>query len=117
MRSKWLLINAFPKNVFVHLFQNEPSFRYKSALWKYCCTFKDEAGEERLKQILNYEYWNCQQDPKIRITGYVLFMDYEDIYEVFFSWTQIELVENNQIFQCGIVTCAFTTNSGEFNNE
>ncbi len=44
-------------------------------------------------------------------------MDYEDIYEVFFSWTQIELVENNQIFQCRIVTCIFITNSGEFINE
>ena len=57
--SKRLSINAFPENVFVYLFQNEPSFRYKSALQKYCCTFKGEAGEGRLKQILNYEYWNC----------------------------------------------------------
>ena len=52
--SKRLSISVFPENVFVHLFQNEPSFRYNSALRKYYCTFKGEAGEGRLKQILNY---------------------------------------------------------------
>ena len=57
--SKRLSINAFPENVFVYLFQNEPSFRYNSVLRKYRCTFKGEEGEERLKQILNYEHWNC----------------------------------------------------------
>ena len=30
--SKRLSISVFPENVFVHLFQNEPSFRYNSAL-------------------------------------------------------------------------------------
>ncbi|PKC67012.1 hypothetical protein RhiirA1_458951 [Rhizophagus irregularis] len=49
-----------------------------------------EAGEGRLKQILNYEYWNCQQDPKTKITGYILF------YET--------------------VICTFTTDLGEFIN-
>ncbi|PKY35777.1 hypothetical protein RhiirB3_457125 [Rhizophagus irregularis] len=44
-----------------------------------------EAGEGRLKQILNYEYWNCQQDPKTKITGYILFVNSEEIYEVSFS--------------------------------
>ena len=66
--SKRLSINAFPENVFVYLFQNEPSFRYNSALRKYRCTFKGEEGEGRLKQILNYEHWNCQQDPITKTT-------------------------------------------------
>src|SRR5215469_12881141 len=30
--SKWLSINIFPENIFVYLFQNEPLFRYNSAL-------------------------------------------------------------------------------------
>src|SRR2546429_9371503 len=30
--SKWLVINVFPENVFIYLFQNEPSFRYNSVL-------------------------------------------------------------------------------------
>lgn len=115
--SKRLSINVFPENVFVYLFQNEPSFRYNSALRKYHCTFKGEAGEGRLKQILNYEYWNCRQDPKTKTIGYVLFANYEGIYEVSFSWIQTKLVENNRIFQCGTVTCTFTTDSGEFINE
>ncbi len=114
---KRLSINAFPENIFVYLFQDEPSFRYNSALRKYCCIFKDKMGEERLKQILNYEYWNYRQDSKTKTTGYVLFVNYEETYEVTFSWTQAELVENNQIFQCGTVTCKFTTDSGEFTDE
>src|SRR5215204_2984672 len=80
--SKRLLINVFSENVFVYLFQSEPSFRYNSALRKYRCTFKGETGEGRLKQILNYEHWNCQQDPITKTTGYVLFVNYEGIYEV-----------------------------------
>ena len=115
--SKRLSISAFPENVFVYLFQSEPSFRYNSALRKYRCTFKGEAGEGRLKQILNYEYWNQRQDPVTKTTGYVLFANYEGSYEVSFSWKQTELVENNRIFQCGTVTCMFTTDSGEFINE
>ena len=115
--SKRLSVNVFPENVFVYLFQSEPSFRYNSALRKYRCTFKDEAGENRLKQILNYEYWNLRQDPKTKTTGYVLFVNYEESYEVAFSWTQTKLVENNRTFQCGTVTCTFTTDLGEFVNE
>jgi hypothetical protein len=115
--SKQLSISAFPENVFVYLFQSEPSFRYNSALRKYRCTFKDEAGEGRLKQILNYEYWNQRQDPVTKITRYVLFVNYDGIYEVSFSWKQVELIENNRSFQCGTVTCMFTTDSGEFINE
>ena len=117
MGSKQLSVNVFPKNVFIYLFQSEPSFRYNSALWKYCCIFKGEEGENRLKQILNYEHWNFWQDPKTKTTGYVLFVNYEESYEVTFSWTQTKLVENNRIFQCGTVTCTFTTDSGEFIDE
>ncbi|RGB25043.1 hypothetical protein C1646_772283 [Rhizophagus diaphanus] len=93
--SKRLSISVFPENVFVYLFQNEPSFRYNSALQKYHCIFKGEAGEGRLKQILNYEYWNCRQNPKTKTIGYILFVNSEEIYEVSFSWAQNELVENN----------------------
>ncbi|PKY28942.1 hypothetical protein RhiirB3_445348 [Rhizophagus irregularis] len=114
---KRLFISVFPKNIFVYLFQNEPLFRYNSALRKYHCIFKGEAGEQRLKQILNYEHWNCRQDPKTNTTGYVLFVNYEGIYGVTFSWAQNELVENDRIFQCGTVTCTFTTDSGEFVDE
>jgi len=52
-------------------------------------------GEERLKQILNYEYWNYRQDSKTKTIGYVLFVNYEETYEVTFSWTQAKLVKNN----------------------
>ena len=52
----------------IYLFQNEPSFRYNSAIRKYSYTFKGEEGEGRLKQILNYEYWNRRQDPKTNTT-------------------------------------------------
>jgi len=83
--SKWLSVNVFSENVFVYLFQSKPSFRYNLALQKYHCTFKGEAGENRLKQILNYEYWNLWQDPKTKMTSYVLFMNYEESYEVAFS--------------------------------
>ncbi|PKK71273.1 hypothetical protein RhiirC2_849279 [Rhizophagus irregularis] len=56
-------------------------------------------------------------DPITKTTGYVLFVNYEESHEVTFSWTQTKLVENNQTFQCGVVTCTFTTDSGEFVNE
>jgi hypothetical protein len=112
--NKRFSINVFPENIFVHLFQNEPSFRYNSVLRKYSCTFKGEEGESRLKQILNYEHWSYRQDPKTNTTGYVLLVNHEDNYEISFIWTQAELVENNRSFQCGMVTCTFITASGEF---
>uniref|UniRef100_U9UFA6 C2H2-type domain-containing protein n=1 Tax=Rhizophagus irregularis (strain DAOM 181602 / DAOM 197198 / MUCL 43194) TaxID=747089 RepID=U9UFA6_RHIID len=115
--TKRVLINVFPENVFVYLFQSEPSFRYNTVLRKYRCTFKGEVEEQRLKQILNYEHWSCRQDPITKTTGYVLFVNYEESHEVTFSWTQTKLVENNRTFQCGVVTCTFTTDSGEFVNE
>jgi hypothetical protein len=84
--SKRLSIDAFPETIFVHLFENEPTFRYSPTQRKYYCQFQGKNGEERLKQILNYEYWNFRQDPKTKTTGYVLFINYEKTYKVNFSW-------------------------------
>ncbi|CAG8636787.1 6733_t:CDS:2, partial [Racocetra persica] len=81
---------------------------------KYSCVFQGKAGEQRLKQLINYDYWNIRQDPKLKTIGYVLFVDNESSYEVNFSWSQSELKENNCIFQCGTVTCKFLSDSGEF---
>ena len=50
--SKRLLINAFPETIFVHLFENEPTFQYSPTKRKYFCQFHGKAGEERLKQYL-----------------------------------------------------------------
>jgi len=84
--SKRLSIDAFPETVFVHLFENEPTFRYSPTKRKYYCQFQGKTGEERLKQILNYEYWNVRQNPKTNTTGYVLFVNYMGTYNVNFSW-------------------------------
>ncbi|RHZ48524.1 hypothetical protein Glove_547g42 [Diversispora epigaea] len=73
--------------------------------------------EERLKQILNYEYWSSKQNPNTKTTGYVLFVDNEETYTVKFNWSLLELNENKRNFQCGTVTCTFTTDSREFINE
>ncbi|PKK61175.1 hypothetical protein RhiirC2_792202 [Rhizophagus irregularis] len=62
-------------------------------------------------------YENIVVSLKTNTTGYVLFVNYEGIYGVTFSWTQNELVENDRIFQCGTVTCTFTTDLGEFVDE
>ena len=43
-----------------------------------------------------------------------LLVNYEESYEVSFIWMQAELIRNNRSFQCGTVTCAFITDSGEF---
>ncbi|RHZ68618.1 hypothetical protein Glove_294g122 [Diversispora epigaea] len=45
--SKRLSIDAFPKTVFVHLFQYEPTFKYSPTQQKYSCQFKGNEGEER----------------------------------------------------------------------
>jgi len=84
--SKRLSIDAFPETIFVHLFENEPTFRYSPTQRKYYCQFQGKVGKERLKQILNYEYWNFRQDPKTKTMGYVLFVDYKGAYKVNFSW-------------------------------
>ena len=115
--AKQVSINAFPGNIFVYLFESEPSFRYSSVQRKYSCSFQGEAGEQRLKQLVNYDYWNVRQDPKLKTKGYVLFMDNESSYEVTFSWSQSELKENHRIFQCGTATCKFVADSGEFSEQ
>jgi hypothetical protein len=84
--SKRLSIDAFPEAIFVHLFQYEPTFKYSPAQQKYSCQFKGKEGEERLKQILNYDYWSFRQDPITKTKGYVLLINCEEIYSVNFSW-------------------------------
>src|SRR6266542_969080 len=64
--SKRLSIDAFPETIFVHLFENEPTFRYSPTQRKYYCQFR--------------------QDPKTKTMGYVLFVDYKGAYKVNFSW-------------------------------
>ncbi|RHZ88189.1 hypothetical protein Glove_26g203 [Diversispora epigaea] len=91
--QKQLLINVFPENVFVHLFQSEPSFHYNSALR------------------------NSRHNPVTKTTGYVLLANYEGNYEISFIWVQTELIENNRTFQCGMVTCTFITDAGQFINK
>lgn len=73
-----------------------------------------EASEHRLKQLVNYDYWNIQQDPKLKTVGYVLFMNHDSSYSINFIWSQLELKENGCIFQCGTVTCKFIVDSREF---
>ncbi|CAG8678270.1 6494_t:CDS:2 [Cetraspora pellucida] len=97
--TKQVSINAFPENIFVYLFENEPSFRYSPVQQKYSCSFQGEAGEQRLKQLVNYDYWNVRQDPKLKTKGYVLFIDNDSSYEVTFSWSQSELKENDPVAQ------------------
>ncbi|CAG8772190.1 226_t:CDS:2, partial [Gigaspora rosea] len=70
--AKQFSINAFSENIF------------------------GEAGEQRLKQLVNYDQWNIRQDPKLKT---------------------IEFKENNRIFQCGTTTCKFTADSGEFSEQ
>ncbi|RIB07550.1 hypothetical protein C2G38_2052817 [Gigaspora rosea] len=102
--TKQVSINAFPENIFVYLFEHEPSFRYSPVQRKYSCSFQGEAGEQRLKQLVNYDHWNVRQDPKLRTIGYVLFMDNEGSYGVSFSWSQSEFKENERVFHCGTAT-------------
>ncbi|RIB10703.1 hypothetical protein C2G38_2175831 [Gigaspora rosea] len=115
--TKQVSIHAFPENIFVFLFESEPSFRYSPVQRKYSCFFQGEACEQRLKQLINYDNWNVRQDPKLQTIGYVLFVDNESSYGVNFSWSQSEVKENNRIFQCGTVTCKFIADSGEFSQQ
>ncbi|CAB4434086.1 unnamed protein product [Rhizophagus irregularis] len=100
--SKSLSIDALPETIFVHLFEYEPTFRYSPAQREYYCEFQGKDGEERLKQILNCEYWNFQQD---KTTGYGLN----------FNWSLLELNENGRNLKCGITTCTFMVDSREEN--
>ncbi|CAG8804109.1 7887_t:CDS:2, partial [Cetraspora pellucida] len=63
-----------------------------------------EADEQRLKQLVNYDYLNVRQDLKLKTKGYILFIDNDSSYKVTFSWSQLELKENNRVFQCGTIT-------------
>ncbi|CAG8745866.1 35723_t:CDS:1, partial [Racocetra persica] len=56
------------------------------------------ASEQKLKQLVNYDYWHIRQDSKLKTIGYVLFMVHRSSYEVNFSWLQSELKENGHIF-------------------
>ncbi|GES85276.1 hypothetical protein GLOIN_2v1475986 [Rhizophagus clarus] len=100
----------FLETIFVYLFENEPTFQYSPVQRKYYCQFQGKAGEERLWQILNYDYWSYKQDSNTKTTGYVLFVNYEET-------TLSELNENNQTFQCGTATCTFVSDSREFVDE
>ncbi|CAG8663301.1 2929_t:CDS:2, partial [Scutellospora calospora] len=84
--TKQVSIHAFPENIFVFLFESEPSFHYSPVQRKYFCFFQGEASDQRLKQLINYNNWN----------------------------SQLEFKENNRIFQCSTVTCKFIADSGEF---
>ncbi|CAG8670138.1 1495_t:CDS:2, partial [Gigaspora rosea] len=55
--------------------------------------YDGEAGEQRLKQLVNYNYWNVRQDPKLKTKA---------------------LKENEHIFQHRTTTCKFVADSGEF---
>ncbi|CAG8465289.1 9815_t:CDS:2, partial [Gigaspora rosea] len=54
-----------------------------------------EASEHRLKQLVNYDYWNIWQDPKLKT----------------------ELKENGCIFQYGTVTYKFIADSRKFSDQ
>src|SRR5204862_2168972 len=51
--SKRLSIDAFPETIFVHLFENEPTFRYSPVQRKYFCQFQGKAGrsEEHTSEL------------------------------------------------------------------
>ncbi|EXX63183.1 hypothetical protein RirG_154690 [Rhizophagus irregularis DAOM 197198w] len=117
--KKRFSIDTFPENVFVYLFKNEEKFKYSPARHKYQCSFEGSVGAARLKEIFHYDHWSFRQDPFTNTKGYVLLENYENTYQVKFSWSQMTLLENNREFMLGRMTCNFITDSGEFqeNNE
>ncbi|GES92108.1 hypothetical protein GLOIN_2v1842188 [Rhizophagus clarus] len=112
--KKCLSIETFPEHVFVYLFKNEETFKYSPARHKYQCHFEGLAGATRLKQIFCYDYWDFRQHPLTNTKGYVLLEDYENKYQVKFTWNQTILTENNREFVLGRMSCNFVTDSGEF---
>ncbi|GES86280.1 hypothetical protein GLOIN_2v1842188 [Rhizophagus clarus] len=86
--KKHLSIETFPQHVFVYLFKNEETFKYSPARHKYQCHFEG--------------------------LGYVLLEDYENKYQVKFTWNQTILTENNREFVLGRMSCNFVTDSKEF---
>ncbi|CAG8810367.1 36906_t:CDS:2, partial [Racocetra persica] len=88
--TKQVSINAFPENIF------------------------GEDGELQSKQLVNYDYLNVLQDPKLKTISYVLFKDHDSSYVVNFSWSRSEFKENNCTFQYDTTTCKFITDLGKF---
>ncbi|CAG8745478.1 16331_t:CDS:2, partial [Racocetra persica] len=76
---------TFYQDVFIVLIKKRLGFN-SPVQWRYSCLFRGEAGEQRLKQLVNYDY----------------------------CWSQSELKENGRIFQCSTVTCKFVADSREF---
>ena len=112
--KKHLSIDTFPENVFVYLFKDEETFRYSPAKRKYQCYFEGSAGATRLKQIFQYDHWDFRQNPLTNTTGYVLLEDYENKYQVKFTWNQTILSENNREFVLGKMSSNFIADAGEF---
>ncbi|EXX54720.1 hypothetical protein GLOIN_2v1842188 [Rhizophagus irregularis DAOM 181602=DAOM 197198] len=112
--KKRLSIETFPEHVFVYFFKDEETFKYSPARHKYQCHFEGFAGATRLKQIFFYDYWDFRQHPLTNTKGYVLLEDYENKYQVKFTWNQTILTENNREFVLGRMSCNFVTDSGEF---
>jgi|GEM_PF-4158803 len=112
--KKHFSIETFPENVFVYLFKDEEMFKYSPAQHKYQCCFRGSMGETRLKQILHYDQWSFRQHPATNTKGYVLLEDYENTYQVKFTWSQMVLSENNREFVLGRMMCNFIADSGEF---
>ncbi|RHZ49412.1 hypothetical protein Glove_521g41 [Diversispora epigaea] len=108
--KKHLLIDTFPENVFIYLFKNEETFKYSPAKCKYQCNFEGHAGITRLNQLFCYNQWS-----------YVLLEDYENKYQIKFTWSQTILSENNRELILERMNCNFITDSDEFqensNNE
>ncbi|CAG8837216.1 15708_t:CDS:1, partial [Cetraspora pellucida] len=112
--KKRFSIETFPENIFVYLFRNEKKFKYSSVNHKYQCCFEGSTGVTRLNQIFYYNYWNFRQNPITNTKEYVLLEDYENIYQIKFTWNQTTLLENNREFILGRMTCNFIADSKEF---
>ncbi|GBC00912.1 hypothetical protein RclHR1_00400026 [Rhizophagus clarus] len=117
--KKHLTIETFPEHVFVYLFKDEETFKYSPSIHKYQCYFDRFSGATRLKQIFQYDHWDFRKNPITNTKGYVLLEDYENKYQVKFTWSQTILSENNREFTLGRMSCNFVADSGEFqeNNE
>ena len=112
--KKHFTIETFPENVFVYLFKDEERFKYSPAKHKYQCYFEGSVGAARLKEILRYDSWSFRENPLTKTKGYVLLEDYENTYQIKFTWSQTILPENNRGFTLGRIICNFVADSGEF---
>ncbi|RHZ64158.1 hypothetical protein Glove_326g111 [Diversispora epigaea] len=109
--KKHLLIDTFPENVFVYLFKNEETFKYSPAKRKYQCNFEGYAGITRLNQLFCYNQWSFRENPHTNTKGYVLLEDYENKYQIKFTWSQTILSENNRELILERMNCNFITDS------